>query len=138
MRVVSKTDAADHVFSALPKEEMESIGQFLKSKNIRLKNELDDVMDIDPISDDDDDDEDMSIPSEDEQKGKKNKSGAPAASRRDEDEDESGESDVSGAEVPTLTVQRMKISTTSHLMADLLRKAILMRNRMLHQTPVIQ
>jgi hypothetical protein len=127
MRVVSKTDAADHVFSALPKEEMESIGQFLKSKNIRLKNELDD-----------DDDEDMSIPSEDEQKGKKNKSGAPAASRRDEDEDESGESDVSGAEVPTLTVQRMKISTTSHLMADLLRKAILMRNRMLHQTPVIQ
>lgn len=90
MRVVSKTDAADHVFSALPKEEMESIGQFLKSKNVRLKNELDDVMDIDPISDDDDD-EDMSIPSEDEQKGKKGKSAGPAASKRDEEEDESGE-----------------------------------------------
>jgi len=92
MRVVSKTDAADHVFSALPKEEMESIGQFLKSKNIRLKNELDDVMDIDPISDDDDDDdEDMSIPSEDEQRGKKNKAAAPTASKRAEEEDESGE-----------------------------------------------
>lgn len=91
MKVVSKTETADHVFSALPKEEMESIGQFLKSKNVRLQNELDEAMDIDPISDDeDDDDEDMSIPSEDEKRGKKDKK--PAASRRqDDDDEESGE-----------------------------------------------
>ena len=90
MKVVSKTETADHVFSALPKEEMESIGQFLKSKNVRLQNELDEAMDIDPISDDDDDDEDMSIPSEDEKRGKKDKKAAASSRRQDDDDEESG------------------------------------------------
>lgn len=88
LKVVSKTEAADHVFSALGKEEMEPIGLFLKSKNVRIKNELDDVMDVDPISDDEEED-DISIPSEDEKPSKKDKKGTQPR-RQVEEEDESG------------------------------------------------
>jgi structure-specific recognition protein 1 len=92
MRVVSKSEVADHVFSAISKEEVGPISTFLQSKNVRLKNEMEDSngMDVDPISDDDD--EDMSIPSDDEPKRdkKKGKAKAPAAAA-DDDEDESGE-----------------------------------------------
>ena len=96
MRVVSRTDANDHVFSAISKEEVEPISTFLKSKNVRLKNEMDEAMDIDPISDDDDDDEDeeMSIPSDDDDRGKKRGS-KPSRPSRAEDEEESGESKCS-------------------------------------------
>lgn len=94
MRVVSKSDVADHVFSAISKEEVEPISTFLQSKNVRLKNEIEDAMAmaIDNISDDDEDD-DLSIPSEDEQRGKKGDKGKQAAkaSRNDDDDDESGE-----------------------------------------------
>lgn len=87
--MVSKTDAADHVFSALSKEEMEGIEAFLKGKNVRLKNEIDELMDVDDPISEDDDDEDMSIPSEDEKPSKKDKKYA-APRRAADDEDESG------------------------------------------------
>jgi structure-specific recognition protein 1 len=92
MRVVSKTEAADHVFSSISKEEVQPISAYLTSKNVRLKNEMDDAMDVDPISDDDiEEDDDASIPSEDEKPRKKDKK--PVAKARDDDEQsESGES----------------------------------------------
>lgn len=89
LKVVSKTEASDHVFSALGKEEMEPIGLFLKSKNVKIKNELDDVMEIDPISEDDEED-DISIPSDDEKPSKKDKKGTQPARRAADEEDESG------------------------------------------------
>ncbi|KAK1921138.1 putative subunit of the heterodimeric FACT complex [Papiliotrema laurentii] len=92
LRVVSKTDAADHVFSALSKEEMEGIEAFLKGKNVRLKNEIDELMDVDDPISEDDDDEDMSIPSEDEKPSKKDKKSA-APRRAADDEDESEDED---------------------------------------------
>ena len=89
MRVVSRTDAADYVFSAISKEEVEPISAFLESKNVRLKNEMDEVMDVDPISDEDmDEDDDVSIPSEDE-KGRKQKDKKPA--KNDDEDEESGQ-----------------------------------------------
>lgn len=94
MRVVSKMGTADHVFSAISKEEAGPISQFLASKNVRLKNEMenldaDAVMDIDDLSDDDDD---VSIMSEDEgKKKKKSKQQAQPARRAADEEDESGE-----------------------------------------------
>jgi structure-specific recognition protein 1 len=90
MRVVSKTDSTDHVFSSISKEEVQPISAFLQSKNVRLKNEMDEVMDIEPISDDDDEeDDDVSIPSEDE-RPKKGKDKVAKKISRDDDEDESG------------------------------------------------
>jgi structure-specific recognition protein 1 len=90
MRVVSKTDNVDHVFSAISKEEVQPISTFLQSKNVRLKNEMEEVMDIEPISDDDEEDDDVSIPSEDERPRKsKDKTGKKPA-RANDDDDESG------------------------------------------------
>ena len=89
MRVVSKTEATDHVFSALSKEEMQGIESFLRGKNIRLKNEIDELMDVDDPISEDDDDEDMSIPSEDEKPSKKDTKAATQA-RGGDDESESG------------------------------------------------
>jgi len=89
MRVVSKTEAADHVFSAISKEEVSPISSFLQSKNVRLKNEMEEVMDVDPITDEDIDDDDMSIPSEDEVKEKGKKGKGKAKNTADDVEDAS-------------------------------------------------
>ena len=88
MRVVSKSDATDHVFSAISKEEVQPISTFFAAHGVRLKNEMDEAMDVDPISDDEDEDEDeeMSIPSDNE-RGK----GSKPSRRAGEDEEESGE-----------------------------------------------
>lgn len=108
MRVVSKTEATDHIFSAISKEEVGPISTFLQGKNIKLKNDMDEGMDLDPISDLDDldDDEEMaSIASDDDDdsgRKKKKKSGgasgskgkekkSTAAAMDDDDDDESGE-----------------------------------------------
>ncbi len=96
MRVGSKTEATDHIFSAISKEEVQPISAFLQSKNVRLKNEMDEVMEVDPISDEediDDDDDDVSIPSEDEvkERGKKDKKDKTKAKKpANDDDDESG------------------------------------------------
>jgi structure-specific recognition protein 1 len=93
MRVVSKTDNVDHVFSAISKEEVQPISNFLQSKNVRLKNEMEEVMDIEPISDDDEEDDDVSIPSEDERpKKSKDKTSKKPARANNDDDDESGQS----------------------------------------------
>jgi structure-specific recognition protein 1 len=105
MRVVSKTDSADHVFSAISKEEVGPISQFLASKNVRLKNEMEDTMDLagDMDLDDLSDDDDASIPSEDE--GRKKKKGKKAEK-------------VQRARVPTRrTSLRTRTLWTSRLMA---------------------
>jgi structure-specific recognition protein 1 len=91
MRVVSKLDSTDHVFSAISKEEVQPISAFLQSKNVRLQNEMDEIMELDPISDDDDDeDDDVSIPSEDEKPKKGKDKAIKKPSRADDEEDESG------------------------------------------------
>ncbi|CAK9786975.1 SSrecog-domain-containing protein [Cutaneotrichosporon oleaginosum] len=97
MRVLAN-EGPDHVFSAISKEEAGPISQFLASKNVRLKNEMDeleaaDAMDIDDLSDDDDDD--VSIMSEDEgrKKKKKQQQQAQPARRAADDEDESEDED---------------------------------------------
>lgn len=97
MRVTSKTESADHVFSAISKEEAEPISAFLKSKNVRLQNEMDETMDIDPISEDDEDMDDASIASEDDPKSKKDKKdkGKTKKPSANDDEDESGTSRAS-------------------------------------------
>lgn len=93
MRVQSKTDASNHVFSAISKEEVQPISAFLQSKNVRLKNEMEEAMEVDPISDEDmdDDDDDVSIPSEDE-RGRKVKDKGKKVKGGDDEDDESGES----------------------------------------------
>lgn len=91
MRVTSKTGTVPTVFSAISKEEAGPISQFLASKNVRLKNEIDDVMDVDAVMDlDSDDDDDVSINSEDEGR-KKKKKGEKAAVRRPADDDDESE-----------------------------------------------
>lgn len=116
IRVVSKTGSADSVFSAIPKEEASGISAFLASKNVRLKNEMeeaggdvdmDDLDDLDDLDDADlegldDDDDDASIVSDDDgkrkgkgkgsgrEKGRGEKEKGKTKSRADED-DESGE-----------------------------------------------
>lgn len=96
MRVVSRTEAADHVFSAISKEEVEPISTFLQSKGVRLKNEMDEVMEVDEaiMSDEDDDMDDASIPSEDEgrRKGKGKEKTQVKSRGADDDDDESGAS----------------------------------------------
>jgi hypothetical protein len=130
MRVVSNNDGSDHVFSAISKEEVQPISAFLQSKNVRLKNEMEEAMEVDPISDedlDDDDDDDVSIPSEDERGRKvKDKGKKPKAAAGDDDDDESGKSDSDS--VPAshplspsgykLIMQKMKISRADHQMVD--------------------
>ncbi|TXT07312.1 hypothetical protein VHUM_03482 [Vanrija humicola] len=93
MRVVSKTDSADHVFSAISKEEVGPISQFLASKNVRLKNEMEDTMDLagDMDLDDLSDDDDASIPSEDEGRRKKSKKAEKVQPRKAADEDDESE-----------------------------------------------
>lgn len=94
MRVISNTGSSDHVFTAINKEEVGPISQFLASKNVRLKNEMEDtVMDVDNVdlSDMDDDDDDVSINSEDEGRKKKKGKGDPKPRREADDDDESGE-----------------------------------------------
>ncbi|WVW81185.1 FACT complex subunit POB3 [Kwoniella bestiolae CBS 10118] len=96
MRVVSKTEVADHVFTAISKEEVQPISAFLKQKNIKLLNEMEEtVMDIDePLSDEDEEME--SIASEDEdsgKKGKKNDKGKKAKPAVQDDDDESDDED---------------------------------------------
>lgn len=96
MKVTSKSDSsgADHVFSAISKEESQGISAFLSGKNVRLKNEMeevDQVMELEDIGDEDDDMSDASIPSEDE-RGKKGKGKDKAVGKKAADEDdESGE-----------------------------------------------
>lgn len=95
MRVVSKTGGADHVFSAINKQEVGPISSFLQSKNIRLKNEMEEaIVDIDePFSDDD---EEMESASEDERpsRAKNDKSKTkPVKKLADDDEDESEDED---------------------------------------------
>lgn len=58
MRVVSKSDSTDHVFSAISKEEAEGIAAYLSGKNVRLKNEMEEIGDVD-MDDDDLDDVDV-------------------------------------------------------------------------------
>jgi len=93
MRVVSKTESTDHIFSAISKEEVGPISTFLQGKNVRLKNDMDETMEVDAISDLDDleDDEEMASASDD---GKKKRSGkekkSKAAAADDDDDDESG------------------------------------------------
>ncbi|WVR03030.1 FACT complex subunit POB3 [Kwoniella sp. DSM 27419] len=96
MRVVSKTDVADHVFSAISKEEVTPISTFLQSKNVRLKNEMEEaVMDIDePLSDEDEEME--SIASEDDKPKKKEKSKGVKKPAADDDDDESEDEDFQG------------------------------------------
>ncbi|RSH84068.1 FACT complex subunit [Saitozyma podzolica] len=102
MRVVSKSEVADHVFSAISKEEVAPISAFLTSKNVRLKNEMDDevaaLIDVDDVDmGSDEDDEDASIESEDDKRGKKGKGKGKGADKArvkaaaDDDDDESGE-----------------------------------------------
>jgi structure-specific recognition protein 1 len=103
MRVVSKSEVADHVFSAISKEEVAPISAFLTSKNVRLKNEMDDevaaLIDVDDVDmGSDDDDDDASIESEDDKRGKKGKGKGKGtdkakvkAAAADDDDDESGE-----------------------------------------------
>ncbi|KAK6904618.1 FACT complex subunit POB3 [Kwoniella mangroviensis CBS 10435] len=96
MRVVSKTEVADHVFTAISKEEVQPISAFLKQKNIKLLNEMEEtVMDIDePLSDEDEEME--SIASEDEDSGKKSKKdkgGKKAKPSVQDDDDESDDED---------------------------------------------
>ena len=90
MRVVSKLGTPDHVFTAINKEEVGPISQYLASKNVRLKNEMEDAMDIDNVMDDDlsDDDDDVSINSEDEGRKKKKKNKAEPKARKPADEDD--------------------------------------------------
>lgn len=113
MRVVSKTGGADHVFSAINKQEVGPISSFLQSKNIRLKNEMEEaIVDIDePFSDDD---EEMESPSEDERpsKAKNDKSKTkPVKKAADDDEDESGK-------------RSLPLSIFSHTMHRLLTKTM--------------
>lgn len=102
MRVVSKSEVADHVFSAISKEEVAPISAFLTSKNVRLKNEMDDevaaLIDVDDVDmGSDEDDEDASIESEDDKRGKKGKGKGKGADKAkvkaaaDDEDDESGE-----------------------------------------------
>lgn len=98
MRVTSRSGSADHVFSAIPKEEAPAISAFLGSKNIRLENEMDDALDLaDAGLDESDEDEDMDadILSSDEERerGKKGKGKgkeAAAKARTRDDDTESG------------------------------------------------
>ncbi|KIR58185.1 FACT complex subunit POB3 [Cryptococcus bacillisporus CA1280] len=97
MRVVSKTGGANHVFSAINKQEVGPISSFLQSKNIRLKNEMEEAtVDIDePFSDDD---EEMESPSEDERPSKaKNDKSKTVKKSADDDEDESEDEDFEDA-----------------------------------------
>ncbi|KIR52364.1 FACT complex subunit POB3 [Cryptococcus gattii Ru294] len=97
MRVVSKTGGANHVFSAINKQEVGPISSFLQSKNIRLKNEMEEaIVDIDvPFSDDD---EEMESPSEDERPSKaKNDKSKTVKKSADDDEDESEDEDFEDA-----------------------------------------
>lgn len=94
LRVVNKLENADHVFSSISKEEVAPITAFLQNKNIRLKNEMEEVMEVDPISDDDDDeDPDASIPSDEDEKpkkGSKDKQVKKPSRVADDDDEESG------------------------------------------------
>ncbi|KAE8540849.1 FACT complex subunit POB3 [Cryptococcus gattii VGV] len=97
MRVVSKTGGANHVFSAINKQEVGPISSFLQSKNIRLKNEMEEAtVDIDePFSDDD---EEMESPSEDERPSKaKNDKSKTVKKSADDEEDESDDQDFEDA-----------------------------------------
>ncbi len=135
LRVVSKTDATDHVFTALSKEEMQGIEAFLKGKNVRLKNEIEEMMEIDDPISEDDDDEDMSIPSEDEKPSKKDKKAAVAKGAAN-DEDESGKSydRLHGC----ADKQKTRTSRTNRRMVDHLLRVIQMMIRMLLQMRVIR
>lgn len=106
MRVSSRSGSADHVFSAIPKEEAAGISAFLTSKNVRLENDMDDAADVglsaaglDDLDDDDEDEDDSmsdaSIPSK---KGKggggkadKGKTAKSKSKGRAQDDSESGE-----------------------------------------------
>ncbi|GFZ44452.1 FACT complex subunit POB3 [Saitozyma sp. JCM 24511] len=109
MRVVSKSEVADHVFSAISKEEVAPISAFLTSKNVRLKNEMDDevaaLIDVDDVDmGSDEDDEDASIESEDDKRGKKGKGKGKGADKAkvkaaaDDDDDESEDEDFEDSE----------------------------------------
>lgn len=126
MRVVNKLENADHVFSAISKEEVAPISAFLQSKNVRLKNEMEDVMEIDPISEDDDEDEDdASIPSEDEKPSKgKDKVKKPSRQAANDD-DESGTSPifVTAISISDGAYELTTCSQRTRTLLDLLRMA---------------
>ncbi|ODN86799.1 FACT complex subunit POB3 [Cryptococcus wingfieldii CBS 7118] len=104
MRVVSKTGTADHVFSAINKQEVGSISAFLQGKNIRLKNEMEEAT-IDIEGGFSDDDEEMDSASEDERPSKANKANKASKEKAkavknsapaDDDDDESEDEDFAG------------------------------------------
>ncbi|WRT63126.1 FACT complex subunit POB3 [Kwoniella shivajii] len=105
MRVVSKTEVADHVFTAISKEEVGPISAFLKLKNVRLKNEMEEtVMEIDePLSDEDEDMESIASEEEDRKKSKKDKGkkSQPAMDEDDESDDEDFQSESSDGGSPS-------------------------------------
>ncbi|WVQ82935.1 FACT complex subunit POB3 [Cryptococcus sp. DSM 104549] len=106
MRVVSKTDTADHVFSAINKQEVGPISSFFKGKGIRLKNEMEEAT-VDMNEEFSDEDEDMlSVASEDEEpRGKKDKAKgakkAAAADEQSESDDEDFEDESSDGGSPS-------------------------------------
>ncbi|WWC67387.1 FACT complex subunit POB3 [Kwoniella pini CBS 10737] len=111
MRVVSKTEVADHVFTAISKEEVNPISAFLKQKNVKLLNEMEEnVLDDVPLSDDDEEMESIaSEDDEDDRKKSKSKSKqdtgkkvkAPAMDVDDESDDEDFRSESSDGGSPS-------------------------------------
>ncbi|KAI9633310.1 putative subunit of the heterodimeric FACT complex [Dioszegia hungarica] len=110
MRVAPKSGGADHVFSAISKEEVDGISAFLGGKNVRLKNEMEepDLGDVDMEEEveglSDEDMSDASIPSEDERgkgkgkgKGKGEKGRAEKPKKANDDDDESDDEDFHGS-----------------------------------------
>nr|ODN85743.1 FACT complex subunit POB3 [Cryptococcus depauperatus CBS 7841] len=99
MRVVSKTGTADYIFSAINKQEVGPISQFLSSKNIRLKNEMEEaVVDMGEVFSDED--EEMSSASEEDRpKTKASKSREKEERKKPaaDDEDESDDEDFEGS-----------------------------------------
>jgi structure-specific recognition protein 1 len=80
LRVISKTESTDHIFSSIPKEEEDSIKAYLKAKNVRVKDDLEEMAmamevdeedEMDEMDDDDvESDDGGSIVSVDRGKGK--------------------------------------------------------------------
>ena len=99
MRVASRVETTNVIFSSISKEEVAPISTFLQSKNVRLTNEMDEMLvDVDPI-DDSEDDEEMSIDSDENTGRKKERVSKPSR----DDDDESGKS------LPFLTDKRQLI-----------------------------
>jgi hypothetical protein len=76
LRVISRTESTDHIFSAISKEEEDVIKTYLKSKNVRVKDDLEELaMEVDEEEEEDEEegissDEGASIVSVDKDRGK--------------------------------------------------------------------